>query len=34
MGRPITREFTQGKTILKFLGYRITINNKYYTITW
>jgi hypothetical protein len=27
-------ETTDIKTILKFLGYKITINNKYYTITW
>ena len=27
-------ETTDIKTILKFLGYKITINNKHYTITW
>lgn len=27
-------ETTDIKTILKFLGYKITVNNKYYTITW
>ena len=27
-------ETTDIKTILKFLGYKFTINNKYYTITW
>lgn len=27
-------ETTDIKTILNFLGYKITINNKYYTITW
>lgn len=27
-------ETTNIKTILKFLGYKITINNKHYTITW
>ena len=27
-------EMSDIKTILKFLGYKITINNKHYTITW
>ena len=27
-------ETTDIKIILKFLGYKITVNNKYYTISW